>query len=322
MRPQPQAAEEAAVRRPQAAEAAAVRRPRGATEVAVRHSSSQPARHGAAAPFSLQPASRPAAPRAHRSFRPDGQVLPCRSQPRERPSSRMVFRRVSAVFLVVLAVGWSLPWLDCFRYCLPNFPHSPAAHGRERQRFHALLTDGAKTALFFRTIQLIDLCGDYQVRSAMIFKPALQIPVLVHPSSARIQYQAGKLQSFPFLQIFTDQYLPLRHVGRRNPGIAVTRQIDEIARFIHQVEIDGLRASRGTAGKCQLFLPRQSIDQAGFPNVASPQKSNFRQPAAGKCFRPAGTYYKFGSQNARSLTVPPQQTKSDLMGVPGSRFDP
>ena len=50
-------------------------------------------------------------------------------------------------FLTFPAAGRCLPWLDCFRYCLPNFPHSPAIQGRERHRFHAFLANGAQTEL-------------------------------------------------------------------------------------------------------------------------------------------------------------------------------
>ncbi len=180
------------------------------------------ARCGAAAPVSRQPVCRPAGPRQARReprvFPRDVRGRPCRTRPRERPSSRAVYRWVFPAFPAVLAVGWSLPWLECFRYRLPNFPHSPACDGRERQRLHALLADGAKAAVLFRLIQLVDLCGDHQVRSAVILKPALEIQVLVHPSAAGIQYQAGKLQGFPFLQIFARSVLSIPPLGPEERG--------------------------------------------------------------------------------------------------------
>jgi hypothetical protein len=57
----------------------------------------------------------------------------------------------------------------------------------------------------------------------MMLKPPLQVKILIHPSAAGIEDQAGKLQGFPFLQIMLNQNLPFRHNGQRNPGITISR---------------------------------------------------------------------------------------------------
>ena len=131
-----------------------------------------------------------------------------------------------------------------------------------------------------------------------MLEPPLQLQILLHPSAAGIQDQAGKLQGFPLLQILVDQLLPFLLVARRHPGVSVTREIDEVERAVDPVEIDRLRATRRVAGKRQPFLPGQGVNQAGLPDVTSPQKCDLRQPVAGEQRRPAGTDYKFGFQQA------------------------
>ena len=127
------------------------------------------------------------------------------------------------VFRIVPAAGCCLPWLKCFRYCLPNFPHSPATEGRERQRLHAFLADGAQSALLLRLIQLVGLGGYYQVRPAVMLEPPLQIEIFLHPSAAGIQNQAGKHQGLPIVQILLDQNLPLLGEPLGDPGISIAR---------------------------------------------------------------------------------------------------
>src|ERR1700675_4605349 len=104
----------------------------------------------------------------------------------------------------------------------------------------------------------------------MVLEPPFQVQILVHPSTAGIQYQAGKLQGLPILQILIDQNLPLRRKVRRNPGISISWQIDEIERSIDTIKIDRLCPARRVAGKSQALLTNQRINQAGFPNVTSP----------------------------------------------------
>ena len=84
-----------------------------------------------------------------RSVFPAGRCS-CRRTRRSRVSERCFVGGLFGEFPVFPAAGWLLPWLECFRYCLPNFPHSPAGHGRERQRLHAFLADGAQTALLLQ----------------------------------------------------------------------------------------------------------------------------------------------------------------------------
>ena len=51
---------------------------------------------------------------------------------------------------------------------------------------------------------------------------------------------------------------------------------------IYAIEVDRLRATGCIAGKCQLALPDQIVNQAGFSNVTSPEKSDLRKTIAGK----------------------------------------
>src|SRR5260370_3789149 len=78
-------------------------------------------------------------------------LSPFRSHP-----GRVSFRWVCRFFRIFPAVGLCLPSLECLRYCLPNFPRSPAGYGRERQQLDALLADGAQAVLLIRLIQLVD----------------------------------------------------------------------------------------------------------------------------------------------------------------------
>ena len=126
-------------------------------------------------------------------------------------------------FRIVPAAGCCLPWVKCFRYCLPNFPHSPATEGRERQRLHAFLADGAKSALLLSLIQLVCLGSYYQVRPAVMLEPPLEIEIFLHPSAAGIQNQAGKHQSLSIVQILLDQNLPLAGEPLGDPGISIAR---------------------------------------------------------------------------------------------------
>src|SRR5690242_9757568 len=103
----------------------------------------------------------------------------------------------------------------------------------------------------------------------MMLEPPLQIEILVHPSAAGIQYQAGKLQRFPLLQVLVDQLLPLQLVTRRHPGVSVPRKIDEVEGSVDTVKIDRLRATRGAAGESQPFLAYQGVDQARLPYITS-----------------------------------------------------
>ena len=76
--------------------------------------------------------------------------------------SRML--RGVASFLFSLVAGPGLPVaVVCFRYRLPNFPHSPAGDGRARQGLHILLADSGESPLCVRLVEFVHLCGDHQV---------------------------------------------------------------------------------------------------------------------------------------------------------------
>src|ERR1035438_6535525 len=161
---------------------------------------------------------------------------------------------------------------------------------------HAFLADGAQTALSFRLIQFVELRGDYQELSATLLEPPLQVQIVVHPSAASVQDQAGKSQGFRILQVLLDQFLPFELVPYGHTGVSVSGQIDEVVGAVDAIKIDRLRSTRGVTGESQPFPPHQRVDQAGFPYVTSPQKSDFRQPVGGEHLRLARAHYKFRMQ--------------------------
>ena len=118
-----------------------------------------------------------------------------------------------------------LPWLECCRYCLPNFPHSPAGYGRERQRLHAFLADGAQAALFFRLIQLIGLGGDHQIRPAVDPRATASGPDLSpsirggYPESGRKASRSLYLSKYSSISFFQSCREPHAEPGRNHiPG--------------------------------------------------------------------------------------------------------
>jgi len=58
---------------------------------------------------------------------------------------------------------------------------------------------------------------------------------------------------------------------------------------VDPIKIDGLRATGCVAGKRQLALPNESIDQAGFPNITPPQERYLRESVGGELIRFTGT---------------------------------
>jgi len=171
---------------------------------------------------------------------------------------------------VLLAVSWYLPRPECFRYHLPNFPHSPARGGRERQGFDVFLADTRQTLPLFRLIQLIRLSGDHLVTPAVKLQPLLELQIPFHPAPAGIQDQEGKIQRLPVQQVALDQVSPLAGHLLGNPGVTVPGEIDEIERSVDSVKIERLRAARSATGESQPFAPYQGVNQAGLPYVTSP----------------------------------------------------
>ena len=62
---------------------------------------------------------------------------------------------------------------------------------------------------------------------------------------------------------------------------------------VNAVKIDGLSSSRSAAGKCQAFLPGETVNQTGLADVTSSQKSNFRQSSVRKLIRGTGANQEF-----------------------------
>ena len=170
---------------------------------------------------------------------------------------------------VLLAV-WYLPRLECFRYHLPNFPHSPARGGRERQRFDVLLADARHPLPLFRLIQLICLGGDHLVSPIVKLEPFPELQITIHPTPAGVQNQKGKIQSLSRQQVAFDQLPPLPGQVLGHPRITIPGEIHEIKRSIDSVKIERLRATRSATGESQPFTPHQGVNQAGLSYVTSP----------------------------------------------------
>src|ERR1700731_4711135 len=83
-----------------------------------------------------------------------------------------------------------------FQDRLPNFPHSPARHCRERQWLVILeLPDGSRRLpLVFLGSQLICLSGDHNVPPVMELQPLLEFQVFLHPAPTRVENHEAKLQ--------------------------------------------------------------------------------------------------------------------------------
>jgi hypothetical protein len=56
----------------------------------------------------------------------------------------------------------------------------------------------------------------------------------------------------------------------------------------NSIEIYGLCSAGGVTRECQLSLPGNRIDQTGFADVASPQKSDLGQSVGGELLRMIG----------------------------------
>ena len=76
----------------------------------------------------------------------------------------------------------------CFRYRLPNFPHSAACDRRERQRL-GMLPDGFQAALLLCLIQFVDLGRHYNVRMVIGLEPCFEVEVFLHPAAAGVHDQ-------------------------------------------------------------------------------------------------------------------------------------
>ena len=79
-------------------------------------------------------------------------------------------------------------WLVCFRYRLPNFPHSAACDRRERQRL-GMLPDGFQSALLLCLIQFVDLGRHHNVRMVIGLEPFFEVEVFLHPAAAGVHDQ-------------------------------------------------------------------------------------------------------------------------------------
>jgi hypothetical protein len=75
-----------------------------------------------------------------------------------------------------------------------------------------------------------------------------------------------------------NQILPFRNHRQRNPGVTISRQIDEVKRSVNTIKIDRLRPTWRIARERQPFLLCQGVQQTGLTYVTSSQKRYFGQP--------------------------------------------
>src|SRR5580658_5211529 len=93
-------------------------------------------------------------------------------------------------------------------------------------------------------------------------------------------------------------------LGRKgHPRVSITRQIDEIKIAVYTIEVDRLRATGCITGERQPAFPCKCIDQAGFADVASTQKSYLGQPVGGELLGTTGTINEFCYQFYNTGTV-------------------
>src|SRR5580700_6423003 len=93
-------------------------------------------------------------------------------------------------------------------------------------------------------------------------------------------------------QILFDELFPLNHQFRRDSGVSVSRQIDEVELSVDPIKIHQLRASGPGACERQVLLAGKAVQQTGLTDVASSQKRNFRERFGWKLLRVRRTYHK------------------------------
>ena len=141
----------------------------------------------------------------------------------------------------------------------------------------------------FLLVQFVRLGRDDQVRPLMRFEPFLEVQIRLHPPAANVHDYQGEFEARSLAQVSLNHRLPLPAYYSRNPGISITREIDKVKPTVDLIKIYGLRAARRIAGERQLSLPGESVDQAGFANITSPQKRNLRKRVGGELLGLGGT---------------------------------
>ncbi|SRR6266699_2536353 len=93
-----------------------------------------------------------------------------------------------------------------------------------------------------------------------------------------------------------NEFRPLALGGKGHSRVSITRKVDEIKIPVYAIEVDRLRAARCITGKRQPTLSRKRIDQAGFSDIASTQKSYLGQSVGGELLGSTGTLNEFRFQ--------------------------
>ncbi len=104
-------------------------------------------------------------------------------------------------------------------------------------------------------IEFVHLGHDDQVLHPLVLKPILQLEIFFHPAPASVQNKERHFQLSSFAEIAFDELFPVIRHTFRNPGVTVTRKINEIEPAVNAVEIDGLGATRSATCESQTFLP-------------------------------------------------------------------
>ena len=90
-----------------------------------------------------------------------------------------------------------------------------------------------------------------------------------------------------------NELCPLALRGKRHPRVSIAWKIDEIKVAVYTIEVDRLRTTGRIAGERQSFLSYECIDQTGFADIASTQKSYLGQPIGGELLGTTGTIDEF-----------------------------
>src|SRR5579863_5569851 len=102
----------------------------------------------------------------------------------------------------------------------------------------------------------------------MKFEPVFQLKVLLHPSAPRIQNDDRESQRRAPQQVLFHQLFPLSRLFFRNFRESISWEIDEAVTTVDLEEVGRLRAARPRTRACQPAGPYQSINEAGFADIA------------------------------------------------------
>ncbi len=89
-----------------------------------------------------------------------------------------------------------------------------------------------------------------------------------------------------------NELCPILHRSAGYASVSISGQVYEVALVFNPIKIESLGPAGSAAGERQSAVPNERVDQAGFADIASPQKSDFRQTIGGELLGTTGASYK------------------------------